>query len=107
MENKLYHGKEDKEICYGIGNYNECADFDEMVRILKEEIGCDELDYGWGWDDANGYFIKDGIKVEIMLDTYLYLFWIYKGTKTPEISKKIHDWAETVFEGLKKFHGEG
>jgi hypothetical protein len=105
MEKQLIETSyKNKEKYFYFVKYDDWKDFIRIVKIVKENIVPDKIKYS-GITDMNGYFIKDGIRIEINYD-FTGNELLYKDTGNPEDLEKVRGWAKTIWDELQKWENE-
>jgi len=100
VERKMIEYKDNKILIvtlFGFYNYNE---FEEVERILKDEINATLLDFSSGWEASRGYSIKDGIKLEWKFSNWDCIQLNYHNPKDEVSIKKVQEWANIIFNNL-------
>lgn len=81
--------------------YDYWEDFDLMFKIVDEKIHPEKSDY-WGITDMSGYFVKDGVRMEVEFDSMCGNDILYKSTGKAEDAEKAKGWARLIWEELEK-----
>ncbi len=85
---------------YDFIGFDNWTDFDKIIKIAKQGIKPDEIHYR-GVTDMHGYFIKDGIRVDIEYDSMIGNWLVYKKEKNNEEHlEKVTEWARLIFDSL-------
>lgn len=80
--------------------YDDLEDFEKIIQIIKERLNPSELNERYGWDDASGYFVKEGIRIGINYDMTGNEM-VYQDRGNPEELEKVRKWVKTIWEALE------
>ncbi|NPV90072.1 MAG: hypothetical protein HPY50_04760 [Firmicutes bacterium] len=94
------------DIVFDLFGFRDCEDFVTMTKIIKVIIKPNSIQYS-GIIDMDGYFVKDGIRVEMEYDSMTGNELIYKGDRSEEKVAKVRQWAQIVFSELMRRDQEG
>lgn len=83
--------------------YDDVMDFISIAHIIKEVIFPDVIHYT-ALEDADGYFIKDGVQIEMSSDISGNEL-LYKDTGHPQDLEKVRSWVQIIWDELQKQHG--
>ncbi len=84
--------------------YDDWEIFLEIVKVVKEKICPEEIEYKNWWDAMSGYFIKDGIRIEMNYDMSGNEL-LYKDTGHSQDLEKVRSWVQIIWDELQKQHG--
>ena len=80
--------------------YDDGMDFLNIVRIIKKVISPEQLHYH-GWENSEGYFIKEGIQITLRND-FTGNELVYKDTGNPDELDKVRKWVKQIWDALQK-----
>ena len=102
MEKKLMEAPhENGDWAFYFNCYDYWEDFVLIFEIADEKIHPEKSDYR-GITDMDGYFIKDGIRMEVFNDDMIGNRMLYKSTGKAEDAEKARGWARLIWEELEK-----
>ena len=79
--------------------YEEFNDFLKIVAIIKNTIKPEKLNYS-GLEDVSGYFVKDGVQINMLFDmTGNEMIYNNKGYKND--IKKVRKWISEIWNELQ------
>ena len=101
LEERLveWDSNEEQKKWYAFISFEEYEDFDDMVWIIEHKIFPEQIDYH-GSEDFYGYFVKNGIRVEIMR------VWVGGNMikcdlhLPPRELEQVRQWAQIIWAGL-------
>ena len=100
MDKKLVEGiLKNNDLIFGFVGFDDWTDFDKIIAIIKNRINPDNLDYQ-GMTDMNGYFVKDGLHVEIRYNSMMGNDLVFKEERTEENLNKLRKWSKVIFDNL-------
>lgn len=102
IEKKLVEApQENEDLAFYFNCYDYWEDFVLIFKIVNEKIHPEKSDYS-GITDMDGYFIKDGIRMEVYFDEMVGNDMLYKSTGKAEDAEKARGWARLIWEELEK-----
>lgn len=101
MQHKLSESISDTgTITFDFIGFDDWKTFVKIMEIVEDRIKPDKSNYQ-GVTDMNGFFEKDGLRVEIQYDEMIGNFLEFKGEKTNDNLIIIREWAQLIFDSLK------
>lgn len=86
----------DQSIVFYLSGYDDCDDFMKIYDIIKSRLTPDDIRCA-GMTDMCGYFIKDGIRVDLEFDTMTGNEIIYRNTGHPHDLEKVRGWVQLIW----------
>jgi len=93
--------------CYSVtfDGFYDYEEFKEVMRILEEVIGFDEIKIS-GLDAMDGYSIKDDIRLSWKFNNWDCIEFDYDNPKSDSHIKIVKGWARMIFDLLINKFGE-
>ncbi len=80
-------------------NFDDYLEFREVIRILKEELGVEEVKVT-GFESMEGYFLKDGKKFELKFNNWDSIVIRYDNPKDEAAINLMKYWKNLIFDKL-------